>query len=224
MTLPNDVKGADLRTTGATSRTRLDAGHPISVRGLRAGDEEGLRDMFRGLSRETIYRRFHMPYQRVPDFLAVHLARHADGRSLVAVAEGGIVGHAMYAGEARGEAEVAVVVDDGWQGRGVGKRLLAELARGAAGREIETFTGLALGENRRVLGLVDAVFDGASYKISDGSYDIRMPLRGLRIPAEPRGDSGPPHRRTSGDRKGRPYRRSGRVVQRTHGDSKRRTA
>ena len=171
MTLVNDTKGADSRAT---------AGGAVSVRGLRAGDEEGLRAMFRGLSRETIYRRFHMPYQRVPDFLAVHLARHADGRSLVAVAEGGIVGHAMYAGEARGEAEVAVVVEDGWQSRGVGKKLLAELARRAAGRGVETFIGVALGENRRVLGLADAVFDGASYKISDGSYAIRMPLEGLR--------------------------------------------
>ena len=201
MTLPNNTKKADPRAS---------AGGGISVRELRAGDEEGLRAMFRGLSRETIYRRFHTPYRRVPESLAVHLARHQEGRSLVAVAEGGIVGHAMYAGEVRGEAEVALLVEDQWQSRGVGKRLLVELARGAAGRGVETFTGVALGENRRVLDLVDAVFDGASYKMSDGSYEIRMPLKGLR--------------ETAGDTRRRPYRRSRRAAQRNSRDKTRRIA
>lgn len=155
-------------------------GRTVSVREIGAGDEEGLRAMFRRLSPETIYLRFQMPYRRTPEALAVHLARHAGGRSVVAVAGGEIVGHAMYAGEARGEAEAAVVVEDAWQSRGIGKRLLAELAGLAAGRGIEALTGVALGENRRVLRLVDAVFDGSRYKIRDGSYDIRMPLGSLR--------------------------------------------
>ena len=55
---------------------------------------------------------------------------HRDGGSLVAVAGGEIVGHAMYAREnGDDEAEVAVVVEDRWQSRGVGKLLLAGLAR-----------------------------------------------------------------------------------------------
>ncbi len=166
-------------------RTQHRSGHSVSVRDLSAGDEEGLRAMFRRLSRETIYRRFLMPYPRVPESLAIHLARHTNGRSLVAVADGGIVGHAMYAGEAGGEAEVAIVVEDEWQSEGIGKLLLAELARKATGRGTQTFTASALGENRRVLGLVDAVFAGARYKFRDGSYEIRMPLRGLKSPVGP---------------------------------------
>jgi GNAT superfamily N-acetyltransferase len=185
--------------------TRRGAGGSVSVRGLSAGDEDGLRAMFRRLSRETIYRRFLMPYPRVPESLAVHLARHTDGRSLVAVGGGGIVGHAMYAGETGDEAEVAIVVEDGWQSRGVGKRLLAELARRAAGRGVETFTGVALGENRRVLDLVDAVFAGAGYEIRAGSYDIHMPLKSLRpeIRSAARAAGGRPISR----RKGREHRR-----------------
>jgi GNAT superfamily N-acetyltransferase len=166
-------------------------GRRVSVRGFVAGDEEGLRAMFRQLSPETIYLRFHMPYPHVPEALAVHLARHSGGRSVVAIAGEEVVGHAMYAGEARSEAEAAVVVEDGWQGRGIGKRLLTELARRAAGRGIETLTGVALGENRRVLGLVDAVFAGPRYRIGSGSYDIRMPLEGLRTPARPERESRP---------------------------------
>jgi GNAT superfamily N-acetyltransferase len=153
---------------------------PVSFRNLSAGDEPGLRAMFGRLSGETIYKRFHMPFPRVPDSMLAHLMGHGGGRSLVAVAGDDIVGHALYAEEPGGGAEVALVVEDGWQSMGVGKLLLAGLAREAAGRGVETFTAVALGENRRVLALADAVFAGARHTLKDGSYDIRMPLRGLR--------------------------------------------
>jgi GNAT superfamily N-acetyltransferase len=158
---------------------------PVSVRDLSAGDEPGLRALFGRLSGDTIYKRFHMPFPRVPEPMLVHLMGHAGGRSLVAVAEGEIVGHALYVEGPHGEAEVALVVEDGWQSRGIGKLLLAGLARKAAGRGVESFTGAVLGENRRVLGLVDAVFFGARHTLRDGSYDIFMPLRGLRSASKP---------------------------------------
>ena len=158
---------------------------PVSVRDLSAGDEPGLRAMFGRLSSETIYKRFHMPFPRVPDSMLAHLMGHGGGRSLVAVAGGEIVGHALYAEEPGGGAEVALVVEDGWQSMGIGKLLLAGLARKAAGGGVETFTAAALGENRRVLGLVDAVFAGARHKLRDGSYEFYMPLRGLKSPADP---------------------------------------
>lgn len=159
---------------------------PVSVRDLAAGDEPGLRAMFGRLGGETIYKRFHMPFPRVPEPMLAHLMGHVDGRSLVAVAGGEIVGHALYAeGPGGEEAEVALVVEDGWQSGGIGKLLLAGLARRAAGRGVEAFTAVVLGENRRVLDLVDSVFAGARHTLKDGSYDISMPLRGLRSGPEP---------------------------------------
>jgi GNAT superfamily N-acetyltransferase len=154
-------------------------GRQVSVRDLSAADEPALRAMLDRLSLESIYKRFHAPYPRVPGSMVTHLMGYADGRSVVAVAGPDIVGHAMYAGEA-GEAEMAVVVEDGWQSMGIGKLLLAGLALRAAGRGIATFTGLALGENRRVLYLVDAVFAGARHTLEGGSYEMSMPLGGLR--------------------------------------------
>jgi GNAT superfamily N-acetyltransferase len=108
-------------------------GHTVHVRELSTRDEPGLRAMFRRLSKATIYERFHTPYSRVPEAMLAHLMGYGDGRSLVAVAGGEIVSHALYAGEPGGEAEIVVVVEDGWQSRGVGKLLLAALARKAAG-------------------------------------------------------------------------------------------
>lgn len=121
-----------------------------------------------------------MPYPRVPEALAVHLTRHTGGRAVVAVAGGEIVGHAVYAGEARGEAEMAVVVEDRWQSAGIGKELLAGLARRATGRGVASFTAVTLAENRRVLNLVDAVFAGVSYTARGNTYDMRISLDGLR--------------------------------------------
>ncbi len=67
----------------------------------------------------------------------------------------------------------------------MGKLLLADLAREANRRGIETFTGLALGENRRVRDLANAVFAEVGYAVRDGLYDIRMPSRTLKPVAPP---------------------------------------
>ena len=105
-----------------------------------------------------------------------------DGESLVAVARGEIVGHAMYV-RAGDEAEFAVLVEDRWQGRGVGKLLLTALAERADERGVRTFTGAVLGENRRMLGLASSVFAGVGYAIEDGAYQVSAPLRSFESPA-----------------------------------------
>ena len=72
---------------------------------------------------------------------------------------------------------MAVLVGDGWQSGGVGRLLVWELARSAAGRGIETFCGEVLGKNHRALGLLTAVFLGTRYVMRNGVYHVRMPLR-----------------------------------------------
>ena len=110
--------------------------------------------MFSRLSRETLYQRFHAPYPRVPEWALHRLlgVERYNGESVVAVARDEIVGHAMYVPSPDGrEAEVAVVVEDSWQSKGVGRLLLSELAERAKQRGIESFTGRVLGENRHAL-------------------------------------------------------------------------
>lgn len=150
------------------------------VRPLVAGDKTALRRMLERLSKEAIHSRFHTPFPSVPEWMLDHIMGHRAGVSLVAVVQDRIVGHAMYALEEAGVAEMAIVVEDAWQSRGIGKQLLSELARSARGRGVHTLTGLALGENRRVLSLVEAVFDGTEYAVRDGMFEMRMPLRTLK--------------------------------------------
>jgi GNAT superfamily N-acetyltransferase len=155
----------------------------VSVRVATPWDGERLRGMFSRASSETIYRRFHMPYPNVPGWmLALMLdADHPDKEVLVAVAEGEIVGHAMCVRLGDGsEAEVAIIVEDRWQSKGVGKLLLSELAERARFRGIEFFTGEVLGQNRRMLGLVDTVFTDSLHEITYGAFRFRAPLRTLK--------------------------------------------
>ena len=167
--------------------TTLSETHTVSVRAVLPEDMEKLRGMFSRLSPKTIYQRFHTPFPAVPDWMITHIAGlgHHDGDSLVTVVWGEIVGHAMYVRTGdKGKAEVALVIEDGWQSGGVGKVLLRKLAREAKRRDAEIFTGTALGENRRVLGLLRSVFVEVESVIEDGSYQLRMPLRTLKPVAE----------------------------------------
>ena len=154
-------------------------GDAVRIRAVSSGNEEGLRGMFSRLSKKTIYQRFHMPYPRVPGWALASFTRADDqAASLVAVVGDEIVGHAIYVRSDSGrEAEFALVVEDRWQSQGVGKRLLTQLSERARHRGVETFTGEVLAENRRVLGLLDAVFVEVNYLIKDGVYHVRVPLR-----------------------------------------------
>jgi GNAT superfamily N-acetyltransferase len=160
----------------------------VTIRVATVDYKEKLRRMFSRLSSKSIYRRFHLPYSEVPEqTLALLLdIGYCDKQSLVALAEEEIIAHAMYVrrGASR-DAEVAFVVDDGWQSKGVGKLLLASIAEEALLRGVETFTGEVLRENRRVLSLLNAVFADVEYVIRDGLYHFRVPLQTLKVAADP---------------------------------------
>ena len=156
-------------------------GRVVSIRVATPRDKGELREMFSRLSPETIYRRFHIPYRHVPERmldLMLDVDHHAS-KSLLAVVGQEIIGHAMYVrlGDSS-EAEMAIIVEDGWQSKGVGKLLLSELAERARLRGIETFTGEVLRKNRHMLGLA-AIFAETYYTMKDGSSHVRMPLRTL---------------------------------------------
>lgn len=157
----------------------------VYIRIATPSDGEKLLSMFARASSETIYKRFHIPYLEVPEWMVDLMlgTDHHDKESLVAVAEEKIVGHSLYVrfGDDT-EAEMAIIVEDRWQSMGVGKALLSELEERARLRGIDTFTGEVLATNRAMLGLA-AMFAGTHYKIEDGVYHVRMPLQTIESAA-----------------------------------------
>lgn len=158
------------------------AGGKVRVRAVAREDLDGLRRMLSRSSPDTIYQRFHAPYPCVPERITALMVgvERLDGEALVAVAGEDIVGHAMYARTRDKEAEVAVVVEDGWQSKGLGRLLLFEIASAACGRGVEVLCCSSLAENRRVFGLSASVFGEVESIIKDGLRRIRVSLRSLR--------------------------------------------
>ena len=169
----------DIPQRGATVRRCAVSrdGRRVRVRAASPEDLEPLRRMFARISPESMYRRFLSPYPAVPGWALEHAVHvdHDARESLVAVSGGKIVGQAMYV-RSENEAEVAVVVEDAWQRRGIGTLLLSELAAVAASRGIEAFTGTVSPENSQMLGLASAARARRRYSAEDGAYQIRVPL------------------------------------------------
>ena len=103
----------------------------VRIRSARSDDVAALRAMYERLSPDTLYLRFFTVSAALAGEDVDRLTRPADGghHSLVAEIRGEIVGVATYERlDDPAQAEVAFLVDDAHQGRGVGMLLLEHLA------------------------------------------------------------------------------------------------
>ena len=126
---------------------------PLRIRSLGPADRDGVEAGFRHLSEATIQARFLSKVKPSRQLFA--WVDELDGHDQAAVAashaESGVpLGVARYVRYRHdpSRAELAVTVVDGWQRRGVGKALLAEIAQLAACAGITTFAATAFAENR----------------------------------------------------------------------------
>jgi RimJ/RimL family protein N-acetyltransferase len=130
----------------------------VTLRPIRGEDEAELTRLHERLSPETAYQRFFAVVRRLPPDWA-HILAHVDcDRRMALLAfgpDGELIGVARYEYDpVAGEAEVAIVVQDRWQGRGLGGRLLEELLAYAGSRGIERFLAYVLPDNYRMLRLL----------------------------------------------------------------------
>jgi RimJ/RimL family protein N-acetyltransferase len=142
----------------------LDDGAVLRMRPIRPDDEPRLVELFHRLSPRTVYQRFFRAYDRLPDHWYDRFA-HVDYRTRLAlVAEqqeaGGPLLHAVARyepGEADGTTEIAIVVEDAWQHRGLGTLLLDALLAAAEARGLRRFTADVLADNRPMLRVLTRV-------------------------------------------------------------------
>jgi GNAT superfamily N-acetyltransferase len=162
----------------------------VVIRQVRPEEDlPALSDFFARLSMHTRYLRFFGPVMPGAALLRT-LAGCADNvDALVAVRGGLIVGHAMAVdrsdpGRPRA-ADIGVVVDDTWQGRGVGAALMRAIVTGAQDRGVTTLEMDVLDGNHRVLDMVTGHWPAACVDHTpDGlAIRVRLPQASAKPPA-----------------------------------------
>ncbi|WP_246350413.1 bifunctional acetate--CoA ligase family protein/GNAT family N-acetyltransferase, partial [Nocardia barduliensis] len=148
-------------------------GGVVRLRPITPADAEPLQEFHGALSDRTRYLRYFGPYPRISP-RDLYRTTHVDyrdrvglvlelGESIVAVGR-----YELLERNGPRAAEVAFVVADGHQGRGLGSILLEHLAGAAAENKIETFVAEVLAENTVMV----TVFRDAGYQVGssrDGS-------------------------------------------------------
>jgi GNAT superfamily N-acetyltransferase len=171
-------------TTEPVGNTSIRVNGTLTVRPIEIVDVERLERMFRRLSRESVYFRFFSPLGRVPRSTLQRLADvdHSRRDALVALDGDEIVAMAGYqeltssGRSGTRDAEIAVTVEDDWQHRGVGRRLVADVAVLARERGFDAFVATILPDNRAALGLMRELVPDASVRFEGGAYSARLPL------------------------------------------------
>ena len=152
----------------------------IATRPVQSDDGERFRRLWPRLSRETIYRRFHAPLHRIPLETVRRLVEvdHDLREAVVAEVGGEVVGVARYDRSPAdpSTAEFAIVVEDAWQGFGLGRQLLGQLIALAAARGVEVLTATVQPDNDRVLALIRRVLPDTTVTPDDDVLAVRSLL------------------------------------------------
>jgi acetyl coenzyme A synthetase (ADP forming)-like protein len=157
-------------------------GTTLRLRAPLGGDADELLAFFAGLSERSLYLRFHAVTKARKELVQPFLDPdwHERGSLVGSLADGGVERIVAIASWARlrdpTAAETAFAVADEFQGRGIGTRLLEQLAATAAEAGVEEFVAEVLPENRAMLG----VFEQAGFEISrhleGGTVEVRFAL------------------------------------------------
>ncbi len=153
-------------------------GATLRLRSPVPEDAKALLDFFRGLSEQSLYRRFH-GYPQLDPHLVEPLVS-ADGReaaALVGAIDDRIVAVANFVRlRDPTAAEVAFAVADEHQRRGIGTRLLEQLAALAGALGIEHFVADVLSDNRGMLGVFEAVGFEVTREVGGGEVELTFPI------------------------------------------------
>jgi GNAT superfamily N-acetyltransferase len=116
----NGGDGRNMRST--TTRIALDDGAAVRVRPLRQDVQDEVAAMHERCSRETLFLRYLSATSKLPPGLFARMCDPAHGPAAVAVAGDRVAGLVQVA-LSDGGGDLAIMVEDAWQGRGLGRAL-----------------------------------------------------------------------------------------------------
>jgi acetyltransferase len=182
--MENDVG----RPLAASFRERviLEDSTPVDLRPVSPSDAEALKALFHRLSPESVYYRF----LEVRKDLSMEQARRfaqVDYRTTMAiVAElvvesgvGPLVGVARYGrseSSPSGFSEAAIVVEDAYQGKGLGTALLLKMVNYAQSAGIKGFHATIHQSNSRILSFIKSSGLPSDRRLEGGIWEIKVYL------------------------------------------------
>ncbi|HSB33447.1 MAG TPA: GNAT family N-acetyltransferase [Nitrospirota bacterium] len=163
-----------------TTRTGLD----IFLRPVKLSDEHLLKDFFYSLSNDSMHRRFistrtDMPHDRLQPFVVIDYTKEMVILAVLQQEKAEIiVGMAQYLiDETNHTAEVAFVVRDNFQGKGIGATLLSYVTYLARRKGLHGFTAAVLMENTQMLQLFEKAGFNIEKRTDSGIYELTMSFR-----------------------------------------------
>lgn len=157
-------------------------GRTLRLRPPRSDDADSLLEFFGSLSETSLYRRFHGFPSIGPRLVDSVVDPDWDERgALLGVIAGGNGERVVAIGNYvrlrdRAAAEAAFAVADEHQRRGIGTRLVEQLASHAAERGIERFVAEVMADNRPMLGVFEALGFELTRELSGGAVEVQFPI------------------------------------------------
>ncbi|GGU45556.1 GNAT family N-acetyltransferase [Streptomyces lavendofoliae] len=156
----------------------LPEGNEITVRRADQSDLDAARAMHDRCSARTLGLRYHGPVGDADSYLN-HLLSPRFGRTLaVETASGRLValGHLLWDGD---ETEVALLVEDDWQRRGIGSELLNRLVGLALEAGCESVYAVTQSSNTGMVAAMRGLNLPLDYQIEEGTLVITARLNGV---------------------------------------------
>ena len=162
-------------------------GGTCHLRPITPADGDALRHFYARLSDQTIYFRFFGPYPRLSNRDVHHFTTvdYYERVALVATVGDEIVGVVRYDKVDPATAEVAFVIRDDHQSRGLGTVFLEHIAQVARERGVRRFTASILPDNTRMMEVFEHAGYRSSSEIDDGvvtlTFDIRLTASSVAV-------------------------------------------
>ncbi len=160
----------------------------VRFRAIKPSDKEQMRRLFYRFSSESVYYRYFthikaMPHSKMQKYMNVDYRQTLSVVGLLGdVGSGKIIAEARYVKlQNRPYADIAFVVDETYQGRGIASYLYKQLIRLAKERGFQGFTADVLTSNAPMRKVFER-YGSLHAKLEYGEYHLTIPFDNLTLP------------------------------------------
>ena len=158
-------------------------GLKVRIRAIKPSDEEAMRRLFYRFSNTAVFRRFlfpisTMPHDKIQGYINIDYSRVM---SVVGLAgepdQEAIIAEARYVKDDQSTyGEVAFIVDEKYQGRGIATYLYQMLIRLAKERGLKGFTAEVLPANKEMMKEIEKGDLAIDARLENGLYRLTVPF------------------------------------------------